>query len=259
MKNIKEFFIMHTEYGLIDIYSVKEIHSGYSNNNYLVELKNGQKFQVRISKEINEQRQNELRALSLINDKNFIYFNKRGDAIKKWIDGNTITTWSDELLAKIAWKLKKLHQIKPDGLMTHNYKRRLFMDLHKKYLDIYLKLVKKYENDDVVFSHNDLNGNNIIENNGEPYFIDYEYACANSRYWDLANLINEANLDSWQTKVLLANYGSINQNKLNDYLYIQLFFSYAWALDYPNKKLIAKYKNQLREKLLKFNLFSLDK
>ncbi len=250
---------MNTQYGLIDILSVKQIHSGYSNTNYLIELKNGQKFQVKISKEINEQRENELKALSLINDKNFLYFNKRGDGIKKWIEGNTITTWSDKLLARIAIKLKKLHEIKPEGLIRHNYKRRLFMDLHKKYLDIYLILVKKYENDEVVFSHNDLNANNIIENKGEPYFIDYEYACANSPYWDLANLINEANLDSWQTKVLLTNYGKINKQKLYDYQYIQLFFSYTWAIDHPDKKLIAKYKNQLREKLLKFNLFLLNK
>jgi choline kinase len=160
-------------------------------------------------------------------------------------------------LGAIARKLRKLHSIKPVGLIKHNYRRRLFMDLHPKYLNHYLHLIEKYKNDNLVFSHNDLNENNIIESNNIPHFIDFEYSCANSRYWDLANLINEANLDSWQQQVFVKNYGEINEQKLYDYSFIQLFFSYTWAIDHPDKILINKYKNQLKEKLTKFNLSKL--
>jgi hypothetical protein len=83
MKQIEIFFVKHTKYDFMDINYIKQIHSGYSNVNYFIELKNGRQFQIKISKGINEQRENELKALLLSNNTDFIYFNRKGDAIKK--------------------------------------------------------------------------------------------------------------------------------------------------------------------------------
>lgn len=257
MNTIKDFFVKHTNYKLEDIDYVKPIHSGYSNHNYLLYLKSGKKFQIKISKQVIENRENCAIAIELSGDKSFLYLNAQGDAIRKWQKGNTIKDWNDQLLFLIARKLKQLHSIKPIGLVKHNYKQRLFMDLNTKYLDAYLRLVEKYENDKLVFSHNDLNAENIIEDDNVPHFLDFEYARANSLYWDLANLINEADLNEWQQKVLTSNYGKIDKDKLHDYIFIHLFFSYTWVLDYPDKHLINKYKIKLKDKLINFDLTTL--
>ena len=258
MEKIKQFFINHTKYNYEDIISLSVIHDGYSNINYKIELRDKVKYQIKISKGNNTNYHNEVTALKLYNDTNYIYFNNKGYRIKKWIQGDTIKKWEDELIILTARKMKAMHLIAPTNLIKHNYKKYLFVDLDIKFLNIYLLLIKKYENDKLVFSHNDLNNNNIIHNNASLFFIDFEYSRANSCYWDIANIINESNFTNWQRKIFIHTYNDINENKLNDYLYIHLFYSYAWALSHSERNLIIDYKSKLKSKLLNIDFSKLN-
>ena len=50
------------------------------------------------------------------------------------------------------------------------------------------------QRDNLVFSHNDAQENNILaslEDNNQIYLIDYEYGWWNPRYYDLGNYLNE--------------------------------------------------------------------
>ena len=258
MEKIKLFFIKHTKYKYEDIVSVNIIHNGYTNTNYKIELSDKKKYQIKISKGINNDYFNEVNALKLYDDTSYIYFNNKGYRIKKWIEGQVITKWDDETIITMAKKMKLMHLISPTNLISHNYRQYLFVDLNIKFLNTYLLLIKKYENETQVFSHNDLNKDNVIKNNNILTFIDFEYARANSPYWDIVNLINESDFTNWQIKILIHTYKNIDENKLNDYLYIHLFYSYAWSLSLPEKGLISSYSNNLKSKLLDFDFNKLN-
>ena len=258
MEKVKLFFIKHTKYKYEDILSICVIHDGYTNINYKIKLKDGKKYQIKISKGTNADYFNEVNALKLYNDTSYIYFNNKGYRIKEWIEGEVINEWDDETIIGMAKKIKLMHAISPVNLISHNYKQYLFVDLNIKFLNTYLLLVKKYENETKVFSHNDLNKNNVIKNSNTLTFIDFEYARANSPYWDIANLINESNFTNWQIKILIHTYKNVDENKLNDYLYIHLFYSYAWSLSHPEKELILNYKTNLKSRLLDFDFNKLN-
>jgi ethanolamine kinase len=53
-----------------------------------------------------------------------------------------------------------------------------------------IQLLEKFDSP-VVFSHNDLLYGNIIYNENEAHFIDYEYGCYTFRGFDIGNHFNE--------------------------------------------------------------------
>ncbi|GAB3091444.1 phosphotransferase [Aestuariicella hydrocarbonica] len=64
------------------------------------------------------------------------------------------------------------------------------------------------EHPDQCLCHNDLNPDNILYRNSTFYFLDWEYACYNSPYFELASLAEFFNLSEKQTQLLSNTYWS---------------------------------------------------
>lgn len=122
-------------------------------------------------------------------------------------------------LHKIKTKYKK-YKIKDD---LKNYKKTLKDSQSKALIESSLnelKKIKKYKFEKVL-SHHDLNKSNILFYKNKVKFIDWEFSCVNDRFFDLANICFEFNLNKIQEKKLLKEY--LKKVKKED---IQKLFSY---------------------------------
>ncbi|NVJ54045.1 MAG: phosphotransferase [Campylobacteraceae bacterium] len=108
--------------------------------------------------------------------------------------------------------LKKLHKIKYKKKACFlekeftNYKELLKDKKSKKIIKKSLEKIKNNnKKKDLVLCHNDLNKENIIFDN-KAYFIDWEFASINNRFFDLATLCIKYNFSKKEEKILLSSY-----------------------------------------------------
>ena len=99
----------------------------------------------------------------------------------------------------------------------------------------------KDKSDEQVFSHNDLNKTNILSDNVNIIFIDFEYSSMNSRYCDIARIIESFSFNDNETETFLELYGmeansniikSIDEWSLAN-TYIDLIWAYIVDKLYP--------------------------
>lgn len=238
------------------IKSIKPIHTGYTNQSFVVEYENGKKYQVRLphcGDLIN--RNNEFKVLTLVGQKKiFTYFDvKTGIAIKEWIPGSTPTIpmfkqwrYIDDLFTKI----KKIHNMKlprQHGIAKFNldaYNENLF-HLKLKYQTKFLEIVDLYREDPLVLNHTDINAQNLIldKKTGKLTIIDFEWCGLVTDYWDYANFIRESGI----------KYGNINwekyipnfdMKKLKDYIYASAVLAHLWTWAMPETRRILRYRRK---------------
>lgn len=155
-------------------------------------------------------------------------------------------------ITKLGKQLKKLHQIK-----IHKDTKK-FEEQFSLYLSVpNLKLDSKYFidsadlfndikncKDEHVLSHNDLNTSNVMFNTNVVCFIDFEYLSINSKYCDLAKLIDSLKLDEIDTNRLLISYGIKNMSsdihlKIQKWVLMNTYTELIWS------KLISKSNNRI--------------
>ena len=161
-----------------------------------------------------------------------------------------------EMLGK---KIKQVHLQKiPKNLITfeeqlHNYEKVLSdhskLNKVKEGIEIYKDLIQ--DETDLVFSHNDLNVNNVLLDNDSVCFIDWEYSSINSRYYDLSKIINSFKLDDLDINKLLVHYGlETSKNlyeKIKNWKLMDSYLSLIWSITI-NKI----YKNYFSEEFIEF-------
>ena len=89
-------------------------------------------------------------------------------------------------------------------------------------LDVDTSLLDSFDYDPVL-CHNDLNAQNILWNQSEPIFIDWEYAGINDRYFDLACVAVEFMLDHSDKAIFMETYFQNriwNMEKLEAYIQV---------------------------------------
>ncbi|RXJ90436.1 choline kinase [Arcobacter sp. CECT 8983] len=112
----------------------------------------------------------------------------------------------------LAKSLQRLHKIKFNQKTNFlenefkSYKTLLKDEKSKKIIKKSLKKLRKNnKKKDLVLCHNDLNKENIIFDN-KAYFIDWEFASINNRFFDLATLCIKYNFSKEEEKILLSSY-----------------------------------------------------
>ena len=186
----------------------------YKNKKVILKSFNFKEFHLKTNKYLNPTITNQLIKNNLF--PKIIFLSKQHDLlIYEYINSNERLLLKSNFIKQLGVKLKKAHSIKlPNKYITFkaqldNYERVL-LDHPKKYA--IKKAIKLFEDiiedeTDLVFSHNDLNSENILFNNNDIYFIDWEYASVNSRYCDLSKIINSYNLNNSEVNNLFVNYG----------------------------------------------------
>lgn len=139
--------------------------------------------------------------------------------------------------------IKKLHKIKINQ-KTYSlkndfkyYKKTLKDEKSKKVLKASfkeLKKIKKYKFE-AVTSHHDINVNNVLFHKNSLKLIDWEFACVNDRFFDLANICFEFRLNKKQEDQVLKRYfkklKSKDIKKLASY---KIIYENLWILWFEN-------------------------
>ena len=158
-------------------------------------------------------------------------------------------------IQSIGEQLKKFHQIKFNK-RTKTYKDQFNLYINKlnsesknNYLKEAIELfndLKMHENENEnVFSHNDLNANNILMSKNNIFFIDFEYSSINNKYFDISKIIDSLNLNNSEISKFLFGYGiEGNTKEVNKKIK-------RWSLMNTYNELIwAKYINKFNKNFL---------
>jgi len=188
--------------------------------------------------------------------------------VYEYFDGKEIKTLNTELIFKIGSKLRKLHSLDLDknlklfNTQIYSYLKNIKKNKNNKILRKGIKLYKKLKKNkfDNVVSHNDLNNSNILFNNYEVKFIDYDYLSINSRFCDLARICSSYKFSKKDIKVFLESYGldctKNNLEKLRSWQLMNLYTDLIWFyfleeidLNFFDQNMIIRAKKLIKQQM----------
>ena len=167
----------------------------------------------------------------------------RGILIREFHEGKEIS-YSDirrkENLISLGKEIKKVHEIKIDNVAINNFENAIenYRDTLKNkiknnwYLNQGFKIFDSLScrKEQIIFSHNDLSRENILFNK-KYFFIDWEYASANSPYFDLASIISSYDFNDEEIGYLFDGYNKnfiFDLEKLKNWVKFTYFLDYIW-------------------------------
>ncbi len=236
---------------------------GLTNNNYAVTV-NGKRFVLRVSGQntlyLGINRTHEIEALTVASDAGIgahieYYILPEGHLVTHYIDGHHLTLdeyRTHENIQRIVKKLKRLHEL-PLVRATFSPFRQVeryaeqaksmrvplphdFNKLCKKMAEI-----EKEQTEDTYpwqrFCHNDLFFVNVLDD-GNIYFIDWEFSGIGDLYYDLATLTYAydspdtlpRNLQEYMLECYFGNVSEENWIRLESMKYMVMFFTAMWGL-----------------------------
>ena len=143
-------------------------------------------------------------------------------------------------LKNLVSKIKKFHNFKVKTKAydlkrdLENYSKKLTDIKSKKLINTCfksIKIIKKFKYEPVL-THHDLNPKNIIFNKNKFKIIDWEYAGINDRFFDLASICIEFQLNKSDEKIVLSTYFKNKKNyhktKLKHFKIIYDSFCKLW-------------------------------
>ena len=160
---------------------------------------------------------------------------------------------------KLGKRLKEIHELK-NKKNIHTFNEQI--NAYKKILNtnklpkVYTKLnalikMSKTNNQQNVFSHNDLNPTNILFNKN-ICFIDYEYASLNNKFFDISKIMLSYDMKPNEQNVFLESYGIKNhidiKEKILLWKQINLYIDYIWSLIMEN--IHSKEQNSSKSKII---------
>lgn len=194
--------------------------------------------------------------------------NKNCLYVYEFFDGKEIKTLNKELIFKVGSKLRKLHSLNLDknlklfNTQIYSYIKNINKNKNNKILREGIKLYKKLKKNkfDNVVSHNDLNNSNILFNNYEVKFIDYDYLSINSRFCDLARICSSYKFSQKDIKVFLESYGldftKNNLETLRSWQLMNLYTDLIWFyfleesdLNFFNQNMIVRTKKLIKQQM----------
>ncbi len=223
---VTKFFYDHFNNKDIIIKSIKKVHSGLTNQIYCVKTNQG-KYQVRfatpsdgIDRDIEKQ--------ILEQTTGFVYFDKDGNMIRKWIHGrymSQILIWRK--INKVFYASNLLHTKKIKTTKKVDYKKDLNKTKHNsKKTELYLELIEKFDcTSKITISHNDINTKNIICYRNNTNLIDFEWAKLNYDWFDLVYFLIHTHLP----RCLLVKLASERMHKItSENFFFVSYFCLNW-------------------------------
>lgn len=216
------------------------IYDGYVNDSFLITI-DGKKYQKRVPKIKVANWENEEKVYEKMGIP--VEFKENGVFIKEWIEGHTVETWNEEKLISLQNEIRNMHSkshvdiIEHDWLIVSEFKNRIPEILW----DDFLNKVSEIKKHTKVLSHNDINKNNVIWDGKKITLIDFEWARANSVYFDYAQFeVAEG------TNIMPIN---LDINIYKDVKKAIIIFNYLWTFSLKDSEKIIRLRNEY-EKML---------
>lgn len=208
------------QYKLFENHEIEELrllkNQGYCNENYLLKSEDKQ-YLIRKFK-LQHDRKLEFKIQQLAYDKNIaakplLLDEVNGLMICEFLEGKHKSVLDEDDLQKLAQVLRNLHSIhlKSKPLNLQNALSSKSKEIQEAFV-----ILEKYEVEEVL-CHNDLNPQNILFTD-EVKFIDWEFANLVDRYFDLASVCVEFDLDNQAEKYFLAHYFNTDEEIYNEKL-----------------------------------------
>ena len=220
------------------IFHYKLIHEGYTNKSYKVYTYK-QNYQFRIPKFSMVDWSKEMKIYKALNPEAQIFEN--GYMIKPWIDGYHKDNLNNKEVQSLFEEIENLHKANidiKDKWDWHKYDKHLekLSDVNKIAYD---GLIQKYKKDKYVLSHTDLNKKNILIKNNKVTLIDFEWLTYAPEYLDYAVVKHTMKI----------NNEKLNQNKLKDYEFMFVIFSYLWTFEMKETPRVLGLRKNLENML----------
>ncbi|BDX52974.1 hypothetical protein [Metamycoplasma equirhinis] len=219
---------------------IRFYYEDFHNKSYIGKLESTW-VQIRVPKNIIKiDHSNETKVVSTFKD--YLYV-KDGIIVKKWFPG--VDLFKIKIDAKISNAILNCIRNFQNILVNVTKFNWLKYDIKDKK---YLHLVKKYENDELVLSHNNLKRQNILVNKyGFIKLVDFEFAALNSRYVDPVSLYLFLGVE----KKLIIDFFNLDEEKFDDFAYmLRIFNETSYKQTYAN---IKAPNNMLSESLSQYN------
>ena len=163
---------------------------------------------------------------------------QQGVLIWNYIEGEEISRLSfkdKSVLTELAAELKNIHDMPICALdnttyldMINHYKKVILND------DLFIEIDKLInhlytEKTELTFCHNDLTRPNILFKESFS-FLDWEYACLNDPYFDIATVISSFNLNEEEISSFLTGYDStkLNLNRVKEFIKLTELTEKIW-------------------------------
>jgi len=202
-------------------------NQGYCNTNYLL-VADGVKYIVRKLLRTDINRVLEWKILNLaykdgITAEPMLYDSTQELMVFSFLEGKHYKQLTKKDIKNLVMTLKKLHAIR---LLSEP----ISLEIQNQTDDVVkaLKTIDSYP-EEYVLCHNDLNPQNIFFSD-KVKFIDWEYAGVNDRYFDLACVCVEFNLNDTMQKFFLDEYfkGDYKKDKLEAYKLLYVTLCVEW-------------------------------
>ena len=212
--------------------AVTELNGGLSNRTWRVD-KNGRSAVLKIDERPRGEPYNTRRQEAQVQSRAFeaglatrVLFVNETAYMTEYVAG---TVWSpdclddDSNIEQLAIALRKLHSLPLTGRVfdaagaARDYARRIVDGDERMVRDCLRRIEAAPLPPNLCFCHNDLVVQNII-NTPETRFLDWEYACDNDPFFDLATVVAHHGLSSAQRDVLLDQYFDGNGSRWREQL-----------------------------------------
>lgn len=224
-----------TQYALFQNDSIQSVTllktQGFCNENYLLQTTHHTYLLRKFKLENNRKREFKVQQAAYkkkIAAKPHLLDEENALMVCDFIEGDHKEKLNKQDLAQLSNLLKKLHKIKI---------RQTPLDLKKSFtsqskeLQKAFQTIRRYKVENVL-CHNDLNLKNILFSGKKMKFIDWEFATVNDRYFDLACVCVECNLNKKEEAYFLSRYfgrkTNVNQDKLKAYKSIYKALCLQW-------------------------------
>lgn len=246
IQNLKKISIFNNE----NLKSLKILQEqGYCNKNYLLKTSKN-RYIIRVlnnSSKFNRKEefiiQNNAYKVNLASK--ILYF-QNNIMIYKYINGKHLKKLNKKYLKLLAKKITLIHKIKVK-VQTHDFNNDLNEFKNKLSSNKYLQTFKKFKKQikklnkfkkDIVLCHHDLNIKNLLFTKNNLKFIDWEFARKNDKYFDIASICIEFELNKKsEDKFLKYYFKTINTKtlkKLKIYKKIYKYQRELWFEIYGN-------------------------
>ena len=238
---IIRIFIDKTGIKAENINEIVDLKGGSSSNeNYLVKLNDGTKYQVKIPDRRMVKSKNNY-AYKKYETTMIKFIGEDGTLVKEWIEGKQPNFTNKLDCIKVLNEIKKFHEIKPQENTEFEFGLFAYRDttnIPNKFLKEFDELSEFLEVFPRGFIHGDINPGNILINKDKAYLIDLEWSMNGWLILDYAYLIAFSDIDP----TLVSEFSKYNLIDLQKIVRLVCIHTLMWCENEQTEKADILFK-----------------